>query len=444
MLSLLLACTGLSIVPSPTVDDSGVPEHTGQDDSAVDDTGAADSAPDDSATDDSSADDSAVDDTGDTGEPGLTDLDVFQQALDGERSAADALLVVSHGGGWPIDMQDGSFIFAALDDGQTRMDLTGDFNSWAGQSMANASGLWWVQVNIAQPQGSIYKFHDGNEHQPDPWARAYGHDQYGEFSLVEGAGEHLERWHQLSGNGMAPRTVRVWVPLLATTHQLYVQDGQNLFDPTAIWGGWQLQEVLGDTTLAVGIDNTAARMDEYTQVADTLQGTAMGGQADDYADFVLQVVRPLVEQEYGQPTRTGVMGSSLGGLVAMHMGLRHTNDYDFVASLSGTLGWGSIEQSNPTVIEAYDEAGFNGLFVYLDSGGGPGTGCVDSDGDGVQDDSAEARDNYCETRQMADLLAADGWTWDQNLWHWWEPDAPHNEAAWAARVERPVQLFEGL
>ena len=63
--------------------------------------------------------------------------------------------------------------------------------------------------------------------------------------------------------------------------------------------------------------------------------------------------------------------------------------------------------------------------------------------DGVNDDG-DNQDGYCVTLQMRDLLDELGWTFDVDLWHWWEPDAAHNEAAWAARVFRPLQDFAGL
>lgn len=416
MLLLLLACLGLD----DKADDTGL---EGPDDTAVDDT--------------------AVDDTDDPPDP-AGDRETFQRVLDGELSADDALAAVALSGGWPIDLGSGQWLFVALDQGEVSLSLAGDFNGWTPEPMTREAGMWWVEVGVPRPEGSQYKFTDGADYTADPWARAYRYDDFGEISLVRGDGEHIERWPGLRDGGLAARTVRVWVPSGPVTHHLYVQDGQNLFDPDAIWGGWRLQESLGTTTLAVGIDNTAARMDEYTHVPDVLQGTEVGGDADAYAALVLDVVRPLVEQRYGTPARVGVMGSSLGGLVSLHMALSDPGDYDFAASLSGTLGWGSIGARNETMIERYADAGFNGVSLYLDSGGGPGSGCVDSDGDGVEDDSPEATDNYCENRQMADTLAGVGWTWDQDLRHWWEPGAPHNEAAWADRVFRPVAIFEGL
>ena len=80
--------------------------------------------------------------------------------------------------------------------------------------------------------------------------------------------------------------------------------------------------------------------------------------------------------------------------------------------------------------------------VYVDSGGGDGgDGCTDPDQDGSFEDDPNASDNYCETRQFADGLAAHGYAWDTQLWHWHEPDAPHSEAAWADRLHRPFDVF---
>ena len=82
--------------------------------------------------------------------------------------------------------------------------------------------------------------------------------------------------------------------------------------------------------------------------------------------------------------------------------------------------------------------------LYLDSGGGTGDPCADLDGDGIKDDSPGGRDNYCANRQFADELAAAGYEWDQDLWHWYEPDAPHAEWAWSERVWRPLEIFEDI
>jgi pimeloyl-ACP methyl ester carboxylesterase len=186
-------------------------------------------------------------------------------------------------------------------------------------------------------------------------------------------------------------------------------------------------------------------MSEYTHVADQL-GETVGGLGDDYADFVAGDVINVIEASYGEPTVRGVMGSSLGGLIAFHMAQRHPDLFHFAASLSGTFGWGSIGSSDPdadTLIRRFTGAGTQDTVFYLDSGGSEGSGCADADGDGVADDGDDS-DNYCVTRQLADLLDAEGYEFTMTLHHWWEPDAPHNEVAWAARAFRALDVFEGL
>ena len=375
---------------------------------------------------------------------GQADYALFLKTLEGLHPAEETLLRIARRGGWPIATPEG-FVFARHEDGMGPYRLAGDHDGWRGATMRHEAGLWWIRVRIEAPRGSKYKFIDGRgEYVADRLARRYGYDEFGEYSLVRAWGGHLERWPEVAGAGLLPRTIRVWVPMNPPTRHLYVHDGQNLFDPSAPFGGWRLQEVVGPTTLVVGIDNTADRMDEYTHVPDRVGGEVVGGGADAYSDFVLDVVRPLVEAHYGLPERRGVMGSSLGGLVSLHLGYRHPEAWDFVASLSGTVGWGSIGLGNETIIERYEKVGLLDLVLYLDSGGGPGSGCADADGDGIQDDTPDSRDNYCETRQMADVLADGPWTFEENLFHYWEPGAGHHEAAWAARVFRPVGLFEGL
>jgi predicted alpha/beta superfamily hydrolase len=263
------------------------------------------------------------------------------------------------------------------------------------------------------------------------------------MSLVAPPDAHLDRQYLVEGEGLAPRSLHLWIPAGPPTHVVYAQDGQNLFDPDAFWGGWRLQESVPDGMLVVGIDNTADRFDEYTHVPDQIDGSWYGGEGDAYAAYVQDTVRPLVDAVYGEPATVGLLGSSLGGLISLHVADRYPGEYAFAASMSGTLGWGSIGADNETILARYAAAGHRSTALYLDSGGGY-TSCADADSDGTNDDDATATDNYCETAQMRDVLAAEGYAFEVDLWHWWEPGAEHDEAAWADRVSRPLEIFAGL
>ena len=389
--------------------------------------------------DDTSDDDTGDDDTGDDDTSPATDEELFRAAADGTMDADEALDRIAASGGLPVLGETGSFLFGCLC-GPGDWMLTGDHEGWAGQATERTGDFSWIEVEIPSPIESLYKFTDGGSWIADPAGRRFGFDEFGEYSLVRAEAAHLERWYGVEGFGLQARDLQVWVPGGGVfTHLLLAQDGQNLFDPEAIWGGWLLNESLPVGMLVAGIDNTAARMDEYTPVTDVIHGTEMGGLGDEYADLVELVVRPLIEDEYGIGEPTGVMGSSLGGLISLHIADRYPDRYDMVISMSGTVGWGSIGANEPTVIETYPAGGLRDAWVYLDSGG-LGT-CFDGDGDGIEDDDPDAWDNYCENLQLRDALAAVGYQHDVDLWHWHEPGAEHNEVEWAARVWRPLEIF---
>jgi predicted alpha/beta superfamily hydrolase len=357
--------------------------------------------------------------------------------------------------GWPVFVEDG-FLFVSTDPNLNL--VAGDHDNWAGTQMTQQGDFHWIHLKVAY--GTRYKFTNKTVWKADPWARSYTYDPNGEMSLVRPIAAHLDRFLRIGNAEMPERRVNVWVPLEKPTHVLYVHDGQNLFDPKAAWGGWALQDSVPPAVMLVGIDNTGeGRMFEYTHVEDMIDlnddgvDELWGGKGDAYADFVNTTVRKLVADSYGEPSKVGTMGSSLGGLISLHIADRFPGQYTFAASLSGTLGWGKIggTSKNQTMIERYVSHGHRSTFLYIDAGGGdPGLSqqqneakCVDTDGDGIKDDVGIG-DNACENAQMRDALIGVGYKLGVDAVHWWEPGAAHNEAEWRTRVFRPLDLFVGL
>src|SRR6202044_1695168 len=88
---------------------------------------------------------------------------------------------------------------------------------------------------------------------------------------------------------------------------LYMQDGQNLFDPeTSFIKGnyWRLGETADtlieaaaiEPLIIVGIYNAGVkRIDEYTPVEDKRLG---GGQADAYGRMLVQELKPYIDAQY--------------------------------------------------------------------------------------------------------------------------------------------------
>jgi len=300
----------------------------------------------------------------------------------------------------------------------------------------------------------LYKFvRDGDQPDffADPWARRFGWDQFGDYSRIatDPAVSHHERWPGFDqGVGrLEPRDVVVYVPAGGDAEDdlavLYMQDGQNLFSPDAFFGGWQASIAMDagiadgslPPTLIVAIDNTPARLDEYTQVEDSLDGEVFGGRADEYADFLVDGIKPFIDTRY--PTsldaeRTGVAGSSLGGLVSLYIGWRHPDVFGAASSMSGTVGWGSWELGNPVLADLFASDPPDGLRLYVDSGGDAGGGCP---GGGF--------DNYCDNVAFVDAVGQLGWMAGVDLLYVWQPGAPHNEASWAGRLPAMLQWFPG-
>lgn len=376
-----------------------------------------------------------------------SDADAVRALIAGDGDLPTVLAQISDSSGWPVATQEGTFLFVSVDPGYAVF-LAGAHNEWQPEAMSAADGFYFAEVAIEAPQGSAYKFTDNAElYMPDPWARTYGFDAFGEFSFVlpPTTGGHYARFHGVSDGTLAPRQVRIRVPDgTGPWPVLYLQDGQNLFEAGGVYGSWHLEAVpASNNILLVGIDSTDDRFDEYTHVADDIGRASSVGLGDAYADLVLDHVRPRVESLWPTSGTNGIMGSSLGGLISLHIAQRDPDEWDFAGSLSGTLGWGRFSASGPVMQEVYtDRSDLGGLTLFVDTGGNPGgDGCTDVNQDGFFEDDPDDSDNYCVNRAFVDALGADGFVWDETMFHWHEPGAAHDEGAWAARVFRPLEQF---
>src|SRR5260370_41094486 len=85
--------------------------------------------------------------------------------------------------------------------------------------------------------------------------------------------------------------------------------------------------------------NTKARIREYTPTHVPKLG---GGRADRYAKFLIEEVKPFIDGEYrtlSASQHTGIGGSSLGGLVSLYLGLKHSRIFGCIAALSPSVWW---------------------------------------------------------------------------------------------------------
>src|SRR2546428_1069989 len=89
---------------------------------------------------------------------------------------------------------------------------------------------------------------------------------------------------------------------------LYVQDGQNLFEPQRAFipgQHWRLNEAAdlaisdrrAEPMIIVGVDHAGPdRIDEYTPIRD--ESRQAGGKAADYARVLIDELKPLIDSQY--------------------------------------------------------------------------------------------------------------------------------------------------
>ena len=207
---------------------------------------------------------------------------------------------------------------------------------------------------------------------------------------------------------------------------LYLQDGQNLFDPaTAFMGQDWRADVTADylilngaiePLILVGVYNTGVRrISEYTPTKDPRR--RKGGKGDRYAQMLARELKPFIDREYRTNracAHTGVGGSSLGGLVSLEAGLLYPRVFGKIAIISPSVWWDS--RSVLSLVQSYDSP--SRPKIWLDAG----TEESDSPQQVVED-----------LRLLRGALLEKGWREFVDLRYSEVPGAGHNEQAWAAR-----------
>jgi predicted alpha/beta superfamily hydrolase len=238
------------------------------------------------------------------------------------------------------------------------------------------------------------------------------------------------RYHRgLTGKGLnSPRDIIVWLPPSydsATTRRfpvLYMQDGQNVFDPTTSFGGvdWQADEVADSLirhgamqeVIIVAIGNSPDRMLEY---ADTTLGRT-------YAEFVVHQLKPKIDSVYrtkSDRANTAVMGSSLGGLISFLFVWWHPDIFSRAACVSTSF----LYQHDKVIHEVESAKRFpREIAIYLDCG------------------TAEKQllPGY---ERMHKLLKKKGLVEGETLMGFLDEGARHNERSWARRLWRPLEFL---
>lgn len=231
----------------------------------------------------------------------------------------------------------------------------------------------------------------------------------------------------IEGQGLKPRDVVVWLPPGYNEGNqsypvLYLQDGQNIFDPaTSAFGKeWRADETADSMIRAgvlrpmiiVGIYNTSDRSDEYLPWRKN----------KDYQHFLVHTLKPFIDQQYRtrkEAKHTFIGGASAGATLAFIMVWEHPDVFSRAICMSPAFrnpeGFNDAFNYIPTVAEGYYKPGK--VFIYLDNGG--------RDLDKLLQPGVD---------EMIRALTAKKFKAGRNFVFIKDENATHNEEAWARRL----------
>jgi predicted alpha/beta superfamily hydrolase len=210
----------------------------------------------------------------------------------------------------------------------------------------------------------------------------------------------------------------------------YMHDGQNLMDVATAYSGaeWRVDEAATQLVQAgevepliiVGVYNTEDRFDEYTHVKDNGEFAEFGGgKADAYGRFLVEELKPMIDRTFRTkpgPEATGLGGSSLGGLVTMHLGIKYPQVFRRLAVVSPSVFWAN--KDIVARVKALTKKQPSKIWVDI------GT-----------EESKGSQETVEDTRLLRDALVAEGWVMDKDLKYLEVVGAFHTESAWADRID---------
>lgn len=331
--------------------------------------------------------------------------------------------------------------------------IAGNFNGWNPSSAAHlltpaGNGSYTIQLTGLSAGTVEFKFTRGS------WATVEGNEN-GSFmpnrtfaytGAPAGINLSILSWEDLGGapahtaaanvqilsnNFYMPqlnRNRRIWIylpPDYETSGKnypvLYMQDGQNLFDAYYSFAGeWQVDETLNQLfeeqnnygLIVVGIDNGGTqRINEYSPWVNPTYG---GGDGDDYANFIVNTLKPYIDTNYrtlSSREHTGIMGSSMGGLISLYTAIEYQEVFGKAGIFSPSF-WFSAQCYNHvlSIGKQYD------MRIYLMAGGSEGFSVIP------------------DMLMMYNTLLNSGFSADE-LHYITPPDGTHSEWFWAREFE---------
>ncbi|GJM41941.1 MAG: hypothetical protein DHS20C20_22230 [Ardenticatenaceae bacterium] len=224
---------------------------------------------------------------------------------------------------------------------------------------------------------------------------------------------------------------------------IYMHDGYNLFDEaTSYTGEWHVDETMETLAhqenleaIVVGIPSMGAeRLAEYSPFVDKQYG---GGRGEDYLAFLVHTLKPAIDASFRtlpNKRNTGILGSSMGGLISLFGFFHHPDVFGFAGIMSPSLWF-----ANRAIFKYVSHTPFQKGKIYLDAG-------TREMGGHWPDQTilrGRSRRYYGRVRRMKRILAQKGYRPTRNLLHIEDAGGGHNEAAWAYRLPNAIRFFLG-
>jgi predicted alpha/beta superfamily hydrolase len=317
------------------------------------------------------------------------------------------------------------------------------------QLQSKGNGVFELTLHFAKKEKLEYKFTKGswqeeaqfekgvtpsNLHivpENDTVVTAVVPDWGGMVTIPHGQITGEVRYHRnIAGPGIQARDIIVWLPPDYEKNKkkhypvLYMHDGQNIVDPKTCGFGydWEVDEHADslircgamEPIIVVGIYCTAARTIEYSP----------GDTGTNYMKFLVNVVKPMIDKAYRtkpQRENTAIGGSSMGGLISFMLAWEYPDVFSKAICFSPALKIWQFDYVK--TVKATKER--KNVFLYMYNGG---VGLETMLRPGIDEMiSALKEKNYVEGKDFVFIV---------------DPEAEHNERAWAKQIGQAlVKLF---
>jgi predicted alpha/beta superfamily hydrolase len=138
---------------------------------------------------------------------------------------------------------------------------------------------------------------------------------------------------------------------------------------------------------------------------------------------LVEELKPFIDSHYRtkrDAKHTGIGGSSLGGLVSLYLALKYPAIFGRAAVVSPSVWFANKQIVH--YVEALPKK--RRVTLWMDMGTKEGG------------NAEEAQQSIKDARLLKEALVKKGWKPGKDLSYFEAEGAEHNEAAWAARVER--------